>query len=134
MRLLLITFFLIGLIIMAVPQPARAYNLFSGVDCGQANGSTVCTEKGKTGNPISGTDGLLLKITNIIAYAAGAAAVILLIIGAIRYVLSGSDVSVGNRIDDDVLNAKRTIANALIGIVIIVLAKLIITFVITKLH
>lgn len=145
MRRLLLAISLISLCFLSSPQPARAYDFFSGVNCSQASSSTVCNEKSKTANPLTGCPanssstagcgtGILDHITNIIAYIAGAAAVILIIVGAIRYVTSGSDVSVGSRIDDDVLNAKRTIANALIGLAIIVLAKTIINYVISKVH
>jgi len=132
MKRLILLFSLISLCMLAAPQPAHAYNFFRGVDCGPAKDSSICTEKSKTGNPISGTNGVILNIVNIVAYVAGAAAIIMIVVGAIRYITSGSDVSVGSRIDDDVLNAKRSITNSLIGLAVIVLAKTIITYVITK--
>lgn len=145
MKRLLCALGLLGLLITVVPQPVSAsYDPFN-VNCAQgsgAAGSAVCTEKPNVDNPLTGCNsqgkncgtGLLMKITNIVAYVAGGAAVILIVIGAIRYVTSGSDTSVGNRIDDDVLNAKRTITNALIGLAVIVLAKTIITYVILHVH
>jgi hypothetical protein len=133
MRRLLLAIALIGLCLLAAPQPVKAYSFFGGVDCNQASSSTVCSDQGDGSNPISGSNGLLLKITNIVAYVGGAAAIVVIVIGAIRYITSGSDVSVGNRIDDDVLNAKRSIVGALVGLAIIVLAKVIITYVIIKL-
>jgi hypothetical protein len=132
MKRLLLALSLISLCLMAAPQPARAYSFFSNTDCSSAADTTVCTERGKSGNPISGTNGVLLKITNIIAYVAGAAAIIVIIVGAIRFITSGSDTSVGSRIDDDVLNAKRSISYALIGLAIVVLAKTLITYFIKR--
>ncbi|HSX46178.1 MAG TPA: hypothetical protein VLG27_04230 [Candidatus Saccharimonadia bacterium] len=117
---------------LAAPVPAHAYNLFGGVDCSKAANSTVCHDKGKNTNPLSGGNSLLLKITNIIAYIAGAAAVIVILVGAIRFITAGSDTSKGGRVDADVENARRSIASALIGLVIIVLAKLIITYLVNR--
>jgi hypothetical protein len=140
---------LFGIMLISVPQTAMAYDFFqhAGCDQGQASSTTICTEKSNNGNPLTGCsapdasgkvtgcgDGLLMKMTNIIAYIAGAAAIIMIIVGAIRYITSGSDVSVGSRIDDDVLNAKRSITNSLIGLAVIVLAKTIITYIIVRIH
>jgi len=132
-RRLLFAISLLWICLMAMPQPALAYNLFGGVDCSNAANSTVCTEKNKSGNPISGPDGILLKITNIVAYIGGAAAIIVLLVGSIKFVTAGSDTSKGGRVDADVENARRAVAGALIGLAIIVLGKVLITYLVQKL-
>jgi hypothetical protein len=112
----------------------------SGVSCkGNETQSAVCADHNTTDNPLTGCPshcgtGVLDNVTNIIAYIAGAAAVIVIIIGAIRFVTSGSDVSVGSRIDDDVLNAKRSVSGALIGLAVIILAKVLIVYVLSKIN
>lgn len=115
-----------------LPCRPTLFNLFSGVDCGKAGSSAVCN-RGRGGNPLVGPHGLLIDIANIIAYIAGAAAIILILIGAFKLVTSGSDTSKGGRVDDDVVEARRSIVNALVGLVIIVLAKTLIVYVIGKL-
>lgn len=111
-----------------VPQVAAAYDPLSGV-CpagGQSSTSAVCTDKSTNGNPISGSNGVLEKVTNIIALVSGAAAIILILVGSIRYVISNGD---SNKIN----SAKNTVINSLIGLAIVVIARTIIIFVLGKL-
>ena len=133
MKRLLFALSLIGLCLLAAPQPANAFDLFSGVHCSQAKASAVCQDQNQQGNPISGPDGILLDATNIIAYVAGAAAIIIIIVSAIKFITSGSDTSTNSRTDADIEDAKRSIASALIGLAVIVLAKVLITYVVNKL-
>ncbi|HSW37454.1 MAG TPA: hypothetical protein VLG37_03745 [Candidatus Saccharimonadales bacterium] len=121
----------LGLLFTPLPVAAASWNPFGGVDCSQAADSAVCKDKTTT-NPLVGSDGLLVKVTHIIAIVAGAAAVIMILIGAFRLITSGSDISNNSRTDEDVKNARNTIANALIGLAIIVLAQTIISFVLSK--
>lgn len=109
------------------PMPAHATDLFSGA-CGTKKAqdeSAVCNSKTST-DPISGSDGALAKITNIVAYIAGGAAVIMLIYGSIKYVTSGGD-------SGNVKSAKDTVFFALIGVAVIVIARFLILFVLSKL-
>jgi hypothetical protein len=99
--------------------------LFKGVDCTTAPDAAVCQDDKGT-DPITGSDGALMNATNIIAYVAGAAAVIIIIVSAIRYITSGGDSGKMN-------SARSTLINALVGLVIIVSAKSIINFVLIKL-
>jgi hypothetical protein len=115
------------------PLPAHAFNAYSGVDCGgKQNQAAVCADR-NNGDPIGGQHGVLLKITDIVAYIAGAVAIIMILVGSIRFITSGSDISTNTRTDSDVEKAKHTIAGALIGLAIIVLAKVLISYVVGKL-
>jgi Type IV secretion system pilin len=129
---------LIGLCITANPAIAAADNLFvsgPGVDCSSAStasSSAVCAEDNTTNNPLTGCpancgSGTLDDITNIVAYIAGAAAIIVIIVSGIRYITSSGD---AGRIGA----AKGTITGAIIGLVVISVAKLLITYVITKIN
>jgi hypothetical protein len=140
MRRLLPALLLLGLCLTAVAAPAapaQAYDAFPGTHCAtdeRLQGSTVCAETKNPGkDPISGPDGILLKATNIVAYIAGAFAIIMILVASMRYITSGSDLSTNSRTDTDVEDAKHTITNALIGLAVIVLAKTIINFVILRL-
>jgi hypothetical protein len=106
---------------------ALAWSPFQGVDCsGAAAKSAVCTDKQSKSNPLTGKDGLLLKITNIIAVIAGIAAVIIIILSGLRMVTSGGS-------SEDVAGARRSIIYALIGLVVIVVARTLIGYVLGRL-
>jgi hypothetical protein len=68
-------------------------------------------------------DGIFKDITNTLILIVGAVAVLMLIIGGLRYVLSGGNSS-------NVESAKNTIFYAIIGIVVAILAFAIVNFVI----
>ena len=73
-----------------------------------------------------GDTGAFKQITNTILYIVGIIAVIMLIIGGVKYVLSGGD-------SKKVTDAKNTVLYAIIGLVIAFLAYAIVNFVITAL-
>lgn len=85
--------------------------------------SAVCTEHNTTSNPIIGT---LKNIALIVAFVAGAAAILLLLVGSLQYITSGGDPT-------KVSSAKNTIIYALVGLVVVALAATIIEFVLNKL-
>ena len=71
-----------------------------------------------------GADGVFTKITNTILYAVGIISVIMLILGGIRYVVSGGD-------SKKVTDAKNTIMYAIIGLIVAILSYAIVNFVIS---
>ena len=73
-----------------------------------------------------GDAGVFKQVTNTILYIVGIIAVIMLIIGGIRYVVSGGD-------SKKVTDAKNTILYAIIGLVIVFLAFAIVNFVVSAL-
>lgn len=81
-----------------------------------------------TGTPteLFGEDGLFKVLANTLIFIIGAIAVIMLIVGGIRYVVSG-----GN--DQAVQGAKNTILYAIIGIAVAFLAYAAVNFVIGQL-
>ena len=99
--------------------------------------ATVCSEPaaktsaycvgiaGPTDNPIAGPNGLLIKIANVIAVIAGMVIVIMIIVAGIRYITSSGD-SAG------IQKAKDTILHSLIGLIVIVLARVLVTFVVNR--
>lgn len=131
----LLSLLLVTICLAAAPVSARAFDPFGSGVCDNgpngANASAACHANGS--DPIAGSNGILLKIANIIAYLGGAIAIIMILVASIRFITSGSDVSTGSRTDTDVEEAKRTVASAMIGLAVIILAKLIITYVVRKL-
>jgi len=90
-----------------------------------ASTSTFCQSKSKGDNPIAGPNGAINRAVTIFSIIAGVAAIIIIVIGALQYVLSGGESS-------NVDKAKNTILYALVGLVIIVIAQAIIRFVLSK--
>lgn len=91
----------------------------------KANSSACLKSNGQ--NPLVGESGLITKASRIIAYIAGVAAVILIIIGGLMYVMSDGDAN-------KVSTAKNTILYAAVGLVVVILAQAIILFVINALY
>lgn len=73
-----------------------------------------------------GNTGVFKQVTNTILYIVGIIAVIMLIIGGIKYVVSGGD-------SKKVTDAKNTVLYAIIGLVVCFLSFAIINFVISAL-
>ena len=69
-----------------------------------------------------GSTGVFKTITNVLLYVLGAISVIMIIIGGLRYVISG-----GN--STNVTAAKNTILYAIVGVIIAILSYAIINFV-----
>lgn len=69
-----------------------------------------------------GNSGVFSEITNVLLFVIGAVAVIMIVIGGLRYVISGGD---AKQVDA----AKNTILYAIIGIIVAILAYAIINFV-----
>lgn len=72
-----------------------------------------------------GDNAIFKTITNVLLFIIGAVSVIMLIIGGIRYTISGGD-------SGQVTSAKNTILYAVIGIVVALLAYAIVNFVLTS--
>lgn len=72
-----------------------------------------------------GPDGVFTRITSIALYVIGAISVIMLILGGLRYIISGGD-------NKKVTDAKNTILYAIIGLIFAVLAYAIVRFVLNS--
>jgi hypothetical protein len=69
-----------------------------------------------------GNAGVFSEITNVLLFVIGAVAVIMIVIGGLRYVISGGNAQ-------QVQAAKNTILYALVGVVIAILAYAVVNFV-----
>lgn len=68
---------------------------------------------------------IIHNIINILSVVVGVVAVIMIIIGGLRYITSGGS-------DTSVTGAKNTILYAIIGLIIVALAQLLVRFVLSK--
>ncbi len=96
---------------------ASALTLREGVEAARCDGCPA---------DLFGDKGVFKQITNTILYIVGIIAVVMLIIGGIRYITSGGDAK-------KVTDAKNTVLYAIIGLIISFLAFAIVNFVISAL-
>lgn len=117
--LLLVPLMAFGLVAV-VPAVANAactagdISVTNGVDCAKGEDQSEA---------LFGSAGVFSTITNVLLFIIGAISVIMLIIGGIRYTVSGGDAAA-------VTAAKNTILYAIVGIVVALLAYAIVNFVV----
>lgn len=107
---------------LAVPAVAGAATCTSGVNGGLQGGANCAQGTGQATN-LFGSNGIFKTITNVLLYIIGAIAVIMLIIGGVRYVTSNGESA-------NVTSAKNTILYAVVGIIVAILAYAVVNFVI----
>ena len=117
----------LGLVVAVSPADVSAKSIISEA-CTFAPDSETCKSDSANAkeNPLTGTSGTLYKVSLIIAIVAGIAAVIVIIVSGIRYMTSSGDTQ-------KVSSAKSTLIGTIAGLIIIVLAQTIITFVVKRL-
>ena len=125
LRVLVLAFALTAGIGLGVSGHALAVDPLASA-CSTSPDSATCKSYNPFTNPLTGTNGTLYKITTIVATVAGIAAIFVIIVSGVRYMTSGGDTQ-------KVAAAKRTLIGAIVGLVIIVLAQTIITFVVRRL-
>jgi hypothetical protein len=123
LKILLATLAVCLCLVPAGQALAAEKNVFDQVPCDAATGTSAACNAG--GDPITGSGGAIAKVTTLIAYIAGIAAIITIIVGGVMYVLSQGD-------SGKIKAARDTVLYAVIGLVVIILARTIIIFVIGK--
>ena len=118
-----------ALLALAVPTlaPVAVYaedvniqdSLCQGVNL-EASGTCDATAEGETA--ATNVSALLKRVINIFSIFVGVIAVIMIIVGGLKYITSGGD-------SGNVSSAKNTILYALVGLVIVALAQFIVRFV-----
>jgi hypothetical protein len=115
-------------VLMLVPavQALAAEDVFKGAcQAPGAQNSTACQTK-TTANPLTGPNGLITKVTKIISFIAGVAAVIMLLVSGFMFVLSDGD-------SGKIASARTSLIYAVVGLVIVVTAQGIVVFVLNRL-
>ena len=93
-----------------------ALTMQSGADAARGNGQVT---------DLFGATGIFSTITSVLLFGVGAISVIMIVIGGLRYVISGGNSSA-------ISAAKNTILYAVIGLIIAMLAYAVIHFVLTS--
>ena len=114
---LLLSIILTGVVTLVGFTNVSALTLREGAEAARCDGCPA---------NLFGDTGVFKQVTNTILYIVGIIAVIMLIIGGIKYVVSGGDAK-------KVTDAKNTVLYAIIGLVIAFLAFAIVNFVISAL-
>jgi type IV secretion system pilin len=92
---------------------------------GDASNSAACQDRDDA-DSITGSNGIIARVTNIVALAAGVVAVIVMIIYGIMIIVSYGE-------SGKVTQARNAIIGAAVGLVVVVLARTIIVFILDKL-
>lgn len=110
-----------ALVIMPL-TPVAAVNVFQ--DCtGDAAGNSIC--KAANSDKLFGSGSLWNRILNVFTTVIGAVAVLMIVIGALRYVTSNGEPA-------QLTSAKNTILYAAVGLVLAAMANAIVNFVLTN--
>ncbi len=117
LRVILPIILVIGMVALVAVPSVSALTLQEGAEAARCDGCPA---------DLFGNTGVFKQVTNTILYIVGIIAVVMLIIGGIKYLLSGGD-------SKKVTDAKNTVLYAIIGLVIAFLAFAIVNFVITAL-
>lgn len=131
MRQILSSILVLSFCLLAVPMSVQAKDILGpSAECSNGTAGTgssaVCTDDSNTSAANDPIVSKLRNIARIIAFIAGAAAIILILVGSLQYVTSNGD-------SNKIKSARDTVIYALIGLVVIVLAATIIEFVLNKL-
>lgn len=76
-------------------------------------------------DPVTGESGVLRKVLLMISYVAGVAAVIMVLLGGLKFITANGD-------PNSITSARNTVLYALIGVVVFLLSQIIVRFVISS--
>lgn len=125
-RLAVIISLCFGLLVFAQPAAAGVVDPFDvcSTNAGQTTDSSICKAQ-QGGGGLFGPGSIWNNILNTFTFVIGALAVLMIVIGAMRYALSAGDQA-------QVTSAKNTIMYAVIALVVAVMANAIVNFVLTN--
>ena len=109
--------------VYAVGNPANAVCSDPGVTAGSTSSSSLCNDTSTS--QLQGSGSVVNLIVNIISAIAGFVAVIIIIISGIQFMNSGGDSKKISQAKDSIIYSAR-------GLIVIVLARFIIDFILTK--
>ena len=118
---------IVPLSVSVVAHASPQSTLQNGVSCGtqfEFNPSTT-TSCGATSDTSNNIQNLLTDAINIFSVVVGLVAVVMIIVGGLKYITSGGESS-------KVSGAQSTILYAIVGLVIVVLAQVIVHFVLNR--
>jgi len=129
LQLIFALVFVGGLVVLGSPRPSLAVDITNPV-CNNPNINpkpSVCPDptEATSDKTFFGSDGLFVKVLNILSIVGAVAAVITIIVAGLRMIFSAGD-------SNTVANSRQAIIYACIGLVIIAFAQAIIQLIINK--
>ena len=110
----------------ATPPTGDPLNAACGqLDAEQRATSPSCAARTEE-NPLTGKNGLLMKVATLVAIVAGLAAVIIIIVGGFRMITANGD-------SQGFAQARSSVIGAAVGLIIIVLARSLVVFILERL-
>ena len=114
---------------IAVHAQQTTPDITKNLECG-ANLQVVVPEGGCSTDASGVTaaeriDQIVTQVINILSLAVGVVAVVMIIVGGLRYITSGGD-------SGNVTGAKNTILYAVVGLIVVALAQVIVRFVVNR--
>lgn len=79
-----------------------------------------------TNNPITGKEGILNRIINILSFVVGLACVLVIIISGLRFIVSAGD-------SNSISSARRSLLYAVVGLLIVIVARILVRFILSRL-
>lgn len=121
---------------LAMPAMSLATVHAATDDCLKDTGGTIAgclgngvdktdPDRADKGTPSERVDKVIRLVINVFSLVVGVIAVIMIIIGGLKYITSGGD-------SGNITGAKNTILYAIIGLVVVALAQIVVKFVLTK--
>ena len=106
---------IVAVIVFGLSGSVSAYSIQEGVNAARGNGQPT---------ELFGSAGVITTLSNTLLFIAGALSVIMIVVGGLRYVVSGGNSTA-------VTAAKNTILYAIVGLIIAMLAFAAINFVLS---
>jgi len=116
------------LLCLLMPASALAYDPLSNACNASTDAKTSTTCDGTKPNgksPISGPNGVLRRVSLVIAFIGSVAAVIVIVIAGLFFILANGDAQ-------KAANARNAVIGAVIGLVIIVLSESLIIWIVSR--
>lgn len=122
----LLSSLLLGAVLLA---PAGAMAATANIENSLCSGANLTTDERNCADDTAGQtiNDIIATVINIFSFVVGVIAVIMIIIGGIKYITSGGD-------SNNISSAKTTIIYAIIGLVVVALAQIIVRFVLTRVN
>lgn len=90
--------------------------------CRGASSASICSAG--SDDPITGSDGIIMRVVGLLSYAIGFISVVMIIVAGIKFSTSG-----GN--PESVASARNTVIYSLVGLAVAVSARLIVSFIVS---
>lgn len=117
--------FMLPLVSVATACCISVFSVVSAFAIGSISDGAASAKGAQQPADLFGNSGVFSEISSVLLFIVGAVAVIMIVIGGLRYVISGGDAT-------QVQAAKNTILYALIGVIVAILAYAAVNFVINS--